>query len=201
MAADAAYAQSPRMEDLLASMPDSLMPLLSQTNRRDMIDFMVNGMEARVHNQLGEESTLRTLNDTYALVELSAKSRTELKLLPTADSVGMVVVIRTVMAPAADSQVSFYDWEWHELRWMAMPQPAISEFWDEAPDSLARDAEDARRSLADLLLTEVKASPDEPVLEVVVDTGVLAEKEKDAARLLVHPILYLWDGAAFRKRE
>ncbi len=200
-AAGAVHAQSPVMRKLFASMPDSLMPTLSQTNRRDMLDFWANGMEARVHNQLNEESTLRTLGDTYALVESSAKSRVEMKLLYTADSTGIVAVISTVVAPAADSHVAFYDTEWRRLGWVRMPRPSIDEFWWLAPDSLAQDAADARLSLADLCPIEVRANPEEPTLELTMDTGVLAEKEKDAARLLVHPILYLWDGTAFRKRE
>ncbi len=193
-------AQGP-MAELFTSMPDSIMPLLTQTGRRDMLDFLSNGMDARVHNQFGDETTLKTLTDTYLLVETSAKSRMEMKLLFTRDSTGILALVRTVEGPAADSHVEFFDTEWHRLQWMGLPRPFVEEFFSPAPDSIAEDARYAQLSLADLCLTEVSASPDEPVFKITLSTDDLEEKEKDAAKLLVHPLWYRWDGEAFRKED
>ncbi len=195
-----ANAQSP-MAALFTSMPDSIMPLLTQTGRRDMLDFLSNGMDARVHNQFGDEATLKTLTDTYLLVETSAKSRAEMKLLFTHDSIGLLALVRTVEGPSADSHVEFFDTEWHQLPWMELPRPMVEDFFSPAPDSIAQDAHYAQRSLADLCLIEVSASPDEPVFKMTLSTDDLEEKEKDAAKLLVHPLWYRWDGEAFRKED
>ncbi len=193
-------AQSP-MEELFTSMPDSIMPLLTERSRRDMLDFLSNGMDARVHNQLGDEVTLKTLTDSYLLVETSAKSHVEMKLLFTRDSIGILALVRTVEGPAADSHVEFFDTEWHRLPWMEWPRPMVEEFFSPAPDSIAEDVHYAQLSLADLCLTEVSVSPDEPVFKMTLSTDDLEEKEKDAAKLLVHPLWYRWDGEAFRKEE
>ncbi len=198
--ASLANAQSP-MEELFTSMPDSLMPLLTERGRRDMLDFLSNGMDARVHNQFGDEVTLKTLTDTYLLVETSAKSRVEMKLLFTRDSIGILALVRTVEGPAADSHVEFFDTEWHQLPWMELPHPLVEEFFSPAPDSIAEGARYAQLSLADLCLIEVSVSPDEPVFKLTLSTDDLEEKEKDAAKLLVHPLWYRWDGEAFRKEE
>ncbi|MCD8301423.1 MAG: DUF3256 family protein [Prevotellaceae bacterium] len=200
-AVDVTDSVSHDMADVFASLPDSILPLLSSVNRRDMLDFIANGMDARVYNLLKEETTLKVLNNDYALLEMSQQSRVEMKILQTTDSVPLLALVRTVEAPAADSHFELYDAEWHRLEWLEFQRPAIEDFWLPAPDSLATDAANAKLSLADLCLVEIKVSPDEPVFELVLDVSVLAEKEKDAAKLLVHPLQYLWDGTAFRKRD
>ncbi len=200
-ALDVADSASHDMADIFAYMPDSILPLLSAVNRRDMLDFISNGMDARVYNLLKEESTLKELKGDYALLEMSQRSRVEMKILQTADSVPLLALVHTVEAPAADSHIELYDAEWHRLEWLEFPRPALEDFWSPVPDSIATDAANAKLSLADLCLVEIKVSPDEPVFELMLDVSVLAEKEKDAAKLLVHPLQYFWDGTAFRKRE
>ncbi|MCD7722074.1 MAG: DUF3256 family protein [Prevotellaceae bacterium] len=195
-------AQSLRMADVFSSMPDSVLPLLSSVNRRDMLDFYNNGMEARVHNQLGEESTLKSLTDTYLLLQSSPASHVEIKLLETADTAeNVIALVRTVETPSPDSDVELYDTQWHRLQGPEFPRPVIADFWTSAPDSLTSSARYAQLSLADLPLVSVAVSPDEPLFTLTLATEELAEKEKDAAKLLVHPLQYLWDGAAFRRKE
>ncbi len=197
----ATMANAQTMGEMFVSMPDSIMPLLTQTSKRDMLDFLANGMDARVHNQLGEEVTLKHLTDSYLFLEMSEKSRVEMKLLFTTDSIGILAFVRTVEGPGADSHVKFFDTEWRQLKWMELPHPSIEEFFSPAPDSIAEDTHYAQLSLADLCLIEVSASPDEPTFEITLNIDELAEKEKDAAICLVHPLLYFWDGATFRKKE
>lgn len=187
-----------RMAHLFKAMPDSLMPLLSTNNRRDMVDFLQNNMQARVRDNFGNYAELKALNDTYLRLESTAKSSTEMKLLQTTDSTDIVALIRTVKAPAADSQVAFYNTQWQRLRWLELPTPSIASFWDEAPDSLANAARYAQLSLADLRLIEVRAATDEPVFEFILQTTELAETEKKAAERLVHPLRYLWTDDRFR---
>ena len=46
------------VRDLLKSMPDSVIPYLTENNRLDMIDFMESNMDAVVTNTLGGKSQL-----------------------------------------------------------------------------------------------------------------------------------------------
>ncbi len=196
-----AEAQTARMVEQFATMPDTVLPLLSSNNRRDMVDFLSNGMEARVRNLLNEESTLRIVTETYLLLEMSCCSRVEMKMLQTADSVNIVALVRTVMGFSADSYVEFYDSEWHQLEWLTFPQPDISDFFSHVPDSVFSLVRQAQHSLADLRFTEVRPSPDEPVFQITLSVNELEQKERDAASPLVHPLSYLWDGETFHKME
>jgi len=193
-------AQSLTAKDAFLSMPDSIFPLLSANNRRDMVDFLANRMEARVRDRFNTNVELKELTDTYLHVQNTEKSHVEMKILQSADSVELITLVRTVQAPASDSQIEFYNKQWQRLYWIDFPVPEIAEFWNEVPDSLLSDARYAQLSLADLRLTEIKASTEEPIFEVTLQTSELSEKEKDAAKQLVHPIQYVWTGSEFRKK-
>ncbi len=193
-------AQSFTMKDAFLSMPDSILPLLTANNRKDMVDFMANNMEARVRDRLDNHAELKVLRDTYLSAEMTPNSCIEMKLLHTRDSVALIALIRTVKAPASDSQIEFYNSNWQRLSWIEFPRSEVSEFWSEAPDSIASDARYAQQSLNDLCMMEIKALPEDPVFEVTLQISELAEKEKDAAKQLVHPIRYVWTGSEFRKR-
>ena len=39
-----------KMREVFAQLPDSVLPLMTRNNRLDCIDFIENGMEARVKN-------------------------------------------------------------------------------------------------------------------------------------------------------
>ncbi len=197
-----AGAQSTAIERLFASMPDSLLPLLSENSRHEMLALASNGMEATVRNLLGDDTSLLTLSPTCLSIDTSKKGRTYLKLLAAADSTeAVVMLVRTAFAPSADSQAMFYDTRWQRLSSIELPRPSASDFWHEAPDSLATLASQGQALMQDLPFISIRPLPDEEGVEMEISQDVLGQEEEDAASLLVHPLRYVWDGAAFLPKE
>ncbi len=185
--------------DLFAAMPDSLAPLLTADARRTLGEWASLGLADAVRNRLGDEvrAVTDSVNDSFMQVELSAGSSLQLKVLHTTDSVPVVALIRTVYSPAGDSRVTFHDAQWRPLEWLQLPCPAPADFLAAAPDSLAEDARYAALSLADLPIVEVLASATSPTFLFTIDISQLAEKERDAAKFLAHPLQYVWTGKDF----
>ena len=179
------------------SMPDSLLPLLTERNRQDLLDFYQNNMEAKVRNRMNSYVRLDTLTDDYLRLTLSTVSSLQMKQLQTTDSMTIVCMVRTVAAPARDSQVEFYDTAWRRLYWLELPVPQTSDYFDQAPDSVARMMEFAQRSVDDLRLVDVTIEPNQPVFTLQIATDELAEDEKKVAHRLVHHIRYRWTGNEF----
>ena len=182
-----------RVKDLFASAPDSIFPLLTRNNRLDCIDFQENNMTARVKNRMDDVSELKEMTDDYLLMQVSAHSTAELRLL--GDS--LFCLINTYFGPTADSHVRFYDTAWHPVS-VDLPQPRMEDFWQSVPDSLAQHARFARQSLQALPLLKVSAQAGEPILTLSPQTAELAEKEKEVAQRYVKPLRYRWDGIAFQ---
>jgi len=99
------------------NMPDSLMPMIGQNARKDLIDFIDYGMKAVVENEWGGRTTLTKLEP--GLLSLQEDSRgsvvTQIGLFPTsADTI--ICIIRTLSVPQLDSEIQFYDSSWQPLR-------------------------------------------------------------------------------------
>lgn len=103
------------MRRLIVAMPDSLLPLLTQVNREDCVDFLEAAMPARVTNRMGGTSKLLCLTDDYALWQYTEQSQVELKLLPMTDSTQVICLVHTILTPVADSSIRFFDTEWTAL--------------------------------------------------------------------------------------
>ena len=84
-----------RMRDVFASMPDSVLEVMTKNNRLDCIDFIENNMEARVRNRFDGFSELKTLTKDYLNLNLTSSCLVEMKLLPVADSISYICVVKT----------------------------------------------------------------------------------------------------------
>ena len=107
------------VRDLLKSMPDSIIPYLTENNRLDMVDFIESNMDAVVTNALGGKSQMLKLTDQYASIQLSESSSIAMRLLdvPTpVDSLPQILcLVHTYDSGIRESTVTFYSLAWRPL--------------------------------------------------------------------------------------
>lgn len=122
-----------KMHDVLRSMPDSIVPYLSTTNRLDCIDFKEAGMKAEVHNALDGKSELLSLTDCQAVFQLNEAHCMQLQLLATnipVDSCSQVLcVVDTYGKDFHESSIRFFSLGWHQLptgNYVDVPQYAFT---------------------------------------------------------------------------
>ena len=171
------------MRDVFAQMPDSLLPLLTQNNRLDCIDFIENNMPAKVKNRFDTYSELKTLTANYLLLRPSAHSQVEMKLFTRAEQGDTILcMVHTVESRnAADSYVRFYDLAWNELSEVCS-RPQANAFMDEGIDI------EARGILCGLTLIKASLSAETPTLTWQLQTGVLPPDLREKAIEKVHDI-------------
>ena len=97
-----------RMRDVFAQLPDSILPLMTRNNRLDCIDFIENGMEARVKNKFNDQVVLEALTEDFLLIRTSESSNVEMKLMPLGSDT-LICVNRIYFGPTEDSDVRLYD--------------------------------------------------------------------------------------------
>ncbi|MCM1515116.1 MAG: DUF3256 family protein [Paraprevotella sp.] len=116
-----------RMRDVFAQLPDSVLPYMTRNNRLDCIDFIENGIEARVKNRFDQHVVLDSLTEDYLRIQTSTSSYVEMKLVPQAQGNDTSICVnRTYMGTTPDSEVKLYDKNWALLR--RIHRPAVSEF-------------------------------------------------------------------------
>ena len=171
----------PMMRDVFASMPDSILPMVTKNNRLDCIDFIENNMEARVRNKADEYVTLEALTTDYARFRTSAVAVLELKLLPVSDSTAVLCLVTTIQTGEEgtsrrleDSQIRFLAADWSPL-----PTPVPFE------------------RPADNPFLRMALSPDDATLTLTPQTALLTLEEREALADAPPPVVMCWNGSQF----
>ena len=119
------------MREVFAQLPDSVLPLMSKNNRLDCIDFIENGMEARVKNHFGDPVVLDSLTHDYLLLHTSESGYVEMRLLLKASDT-LLCVNRTYLGSVADSEVRVYDTLWRFV--VVVQRPDFAQFFKPSAD-------------------------------------------------------------------
>lgn len=186
--------ESFKMKDVFASMPDSLLPLVTETNRLDCVDFIENDMEAKVRNRADEYVELKKLTADYLLFQTSEISTVEMKLLQLSDTSQIICMVRTCLVPLADSHVQFYNCDWspvaeEDLAKLNGCRPSLDEFFL-ASSSAEKDEliKSAKLILSELPLMEAHLSADSDKIVWTIGLSELPKDEKKAVQNLVQPV-------------
>ena len=113
--------------ELLKSMPDSLMPLLTKNNRLDMIDFCEAKMKAEVTNRLEGLSEMTMLTPDSLTIRMSNVLHVSLYLQETREEydsvrqvICMVKTFRLPMSGEKEEQVSYFS-----VKWVPLSVPSV----------------------------------------------------------------------------
>lgn len=185
-----AFAQ--RMRDVFASMPDSVLEVMTKNNRLDCIDFIENNMEARVRNRFDGFSELKTLTEDYLNLNLTSSCLVEMKLLPVADSISYICVVKTYSGPVRESTVAVYTDKWKLLpreKWIKWPE--YNDFW-QANDSITDvDIRSMQREQA-MHFVSACLSADQTRLTLEVQLDKTDEEKDKKMKSVLHPLVYEW---------
>ena len=194
-------ATAQNMKSVFVSMPDSIAPLLTQTNKEDCIDFLDSNMKAVVKNRFGNEAEMKALTENYVLMQTSPVGTLEMKLLPVNDSTNVVCMVKTVCASACDSEVHFYTSDWSKKLDAKnfLQTPEADAFF--LPNDTLTDEDALIRKKADMHLMKVSLSQDDTSLTYIYSTPDYLNEE-DRGKLLPHlrkePIVLRWQDGKFR---
>ena len=194
-------ATAQNMKSVFVSMPDSIAPLLTQTNKEDCIDFLDSNMKAVVKNRFGNEAEMKALTENYVLMQTSPVGTLEMKLLPVNDSTNVVCMVKTVCASACDSEVHFYTSDWSKKLDAKnfLQTPEADAFF--LPNDTLTDEDALIRKKADMHLMKVSLSKDDASLTYIYSTPDYLNEE-DRGKLLPHlrkePIVLRWQDGKFR---
>lgn len=178
-----------RMRDMFASMPDSLLPMMTKNNRLDCIDFIENNMQAQVRNRLDEFVELKKMTDDYLLLETSAVSKVEMKLVQKDDTTSVIYVARTYVGPAVDCDLKCYTQDWQPLTVQKACRPSVEEFFPECPDEQKEELQHVILMLKDLTFASVEFSETEAILTWHLYLDELPREERELAKRYVRPVV------------
>lgn len=131
--------------DFFASEPGNIFPLLTRTNRLDLVDYYNSGQKVAMANNLAGESQFIEMDSAFLKLQTSGSKVVEMSLM-TAGKDTVIAVIETVMTPVPDSRITFWNTQW--LQYVRtgtfFKVPAIDDFISKKmPRELRADLQDA----------------------------------------------------------
>ena len=197
-------ASAQQAKQYFVSMPDTILPLLTEINRADCIDFLESNMRAIVTNRLDGKSEMTKLTDNFIEIKLSEQSSWQMKVLALNDSTQVLCTVFTACAPACDSHIKFYTTKWESLPTdnYIKNLPVLSDFLpklsEESSDTPTLDA----LKQADMLLVDMQLSADDDTLTCLFDTPryMSDEAAKKLKPLLKEPVVYTWSSGLFVRK-
>lgn len=197
-------ANAQQAKQYFVSMPDTILPLLTEINRADCIDFLESNMRAIVTNRLDGKSEMTTLTDNYIAIKLSEQSSWQMKVLALNDSTQVLCTVFTACAPACDSHIKFYTTQWESLSLADYIQtmPTLSDYLPQLNESDYDIQTLNAVKQADLLLIKMQLSADDNTLVCSFDTPQYMEKSaaQKLTPLLQKPIVYNWNSGKFVRK-
>lgn len=193
--------QAQELRSLFVAMPDSVLPLLTKTNRMDCVDFLDSNMKAEVKNRFNNTSELKVLTKDYLQLQMTAQSTVEMKLLPLNDSVKVVCMVQTVCGTACDSEVTFWDTQWKQLpsrQFISLPD-AERFFLQTEGD---KESYESARKAADMNLIKAALSVDSAELSFIYTTPDYLskdDKEKLTPYLRKEPLIFRWENGEYHE--
>ena len=197
-------ANAQQAKQYFVSMPDTILPLLTEINRADCIDFLVSNMRAIVTTRLDGKSEMTTLTDNYIAIKLSEQSSWQMKVLALNDSTQVLCTVFTACAPACDSHIKFYTTQWESLSLADYIQtmPTLSDYLPQLNETDYDFQTLNAVKQADLLLIKMQLSADDNTLVCSFDTPQYMEKSaaQKLTPLLQKPIVYNWNSGKFVRK-
>lgn len=194
-----AFAQD--MKSVFVSMPDSVAPLLTKVNKEDCVDFLAYDMKAEVKNRFGGTTELKVLTDDYLFLQITKSSSMEMKLLPVNDSTKVVCMVKTVCAPACDSEIYFYASDWSRRipsdNFLSKPQGDV--FY--LPSDSTDESYALIRKEACALLMKASLCKEDASLTFIYTTPDYLNKEgkeRLESYLKKEPVVLKWQNGQFR---
>lgn len=183
---------SQMMERLFMAAPDSVVPLLDENDRFELVEYAKAGMKSRVSNRLEDESVLKEIGTDYLFLQTTGISSMQMKLLPVGSDT-VICVVNSVKVEAEDSRVAFFDSKWNRFPGDRLfKSPSIREFFQPS-DTVGQYVD-----MCDIYLVSLRLNANDNTLvaEYTMPDYMGAE---DAAlvRPLLRKLVYRWDGTRF----
>ena len=190
------------MRDVFKTMPDSIVPYLSENNRLDMIDYMDSNMQAEVKNGLDGKSMLRRLDTDYLSLHLNEASDIEMRLLPyatlTPDSCSQVLcVVYTVGKTLRSSSVTFYSPKWLRLDAAQFAVPT-GHVLASRPDTMSVEHYEELSQIARSVIMEYRMEADSPQLTAIPHVLFVTPEERHSISSILTTKSVKWNGFSFK---
>lgn len=118
------------------------------------------GQKAEIVTKLGGKAEMTLLQDSLLSIDLSKRSKMEIRWYDTTGNDTIIALVNTVYAPAGDSRIRFFDTAWKELPASERIRRIRREEFFQFPDSLTKAKKEDLLRPVNIFLVEYNFATD-----------------------------------------
>lgn len=190
---DTDYVHIPTVTDLFARAPRSVFPLLDRNTRLDMIDYHNSGLDTPSRNIVGGRSRITAVTDRSLDLSMSAASSYHMALLDARGDT-VIALVRTVLLPTPDSDLSLYTTGWQPIEATGLIMPDIDQWLIKGVKGNDPDLV----NLVPFVTTTITVEGDTVTLRPSLERRYMPDDSARIADAMRPAISYKWDGGSRR---
>lgn len=164
-----------------------------------MIDLMHAGQKAEIVTKLGGKAEMTLLQDSLLSIDLSKRSKMEIRWYDTTGNDTIIAFVNTVYAPAGDSRIRFFDTAWKELPASERIRQIRREEFFQFPDSLTKAKKEDLLRPVNIFLVEYNFATDGSLCARQSWANYLDKESFDRIEpYLQDSIVLHWNGKRFK---
>lgn len=175
--------------------PLKAMPLLTENDRLDMIDYFNSNMSNTTSNRYGGQSAITSLSPELITARLTDASECQLAILPDGKE-GLIALISTVKTPVPDSNMKIFSADWQrDLTASVFKAPVLTDWLTAEGKKHRAEVE----STVPFLLVSYTYDPATTTLSLVNNTSSMLGKEvyEPVAKWIAPRLDYKFNGKRF----
>lgn len=182
--------------DFFVSEPDSLFVVIDSATRMDMVDYYNSGKKIDADNRLNGKSRIEELSDSYMKLKLSDSAEIEMRM-EVSGSDTLIVVSKTLLSPAPDSDVMVFDRHWNRLETRSVIDlPGLDDFITGVSGKEKKEL----LSLVEFPLIMVNFDADGNIVASVSLSDYMIKENYDKLKpYLKQRIVYRWNGKKYKR--
>lgn len=183
------------------SAPHTVLPMLDNNTRLDMLDYHSSGMDVKSTNALRGKSALKSVSPEAVDIEMTEVSDYTIAILPPkSGSDTLVAVIATMATPVPDSRLAVYSSDWEQtVTDDVFSPPTLRDWLTDAGRSRTADVEAA----VPFMLVAYAYNPATRTLTLSDNTvqNLSSDVRADLDGCLKPQLQYQWNGHKFELRR
>lgn len=190
-----ATAADPAVVEAFKSAPKTVIPLLNQSTRLDMLDYFNSDLETPSENLINGKSRITAITERTISIELTPASTLQIIALPAANK-EYVALISTLATPAPDSKMTIYTDDWKQnVTDRLFRAPEISDWL--TPEG--RKKVDRVEMALPFMLVSYGFDPATQTLTLTNNSSsfLASEVYEDIEPLMLKELVYRWNGKKF----
>lgn len=116
------------IENIIGTIPKQIVPYLTDSQLKEQAHDAGLNMTAKgeekdrndtlviIKNVFGGSTTIDSLSNNFAIINLNSVTDLQIRILPYNDSTQILCVVKTVNKPIKESIVNFYTTDWYEIK-------------------------------------------------------------------------------------